>query len=82
MDTVRGNGRVCINALGRFAECIDRGEMETEISKWKGGVVFAATKSCSFAPSLCLCLPSGGKTRPRMSNAVIVVPGLSSRGVF
>jgi hypothetical protein len=82
VDTVRGNGRVCINALGRFAECIDRGEMETEISTWKGGVVFAATKSCSFAPSLCLCLPSGGKTRPRMSNAVIVVPGLSSRGVF
>ena len=82
MDMVRGNGRVCINALGRFAECIDRGEMETEISTWKGGVVFAATKSCSFAPSLCLCLPSGGKTRPRMSNAVIVVPGLSSRGVF
>ena len=81
MDTVRGNGRVCINALGRFAECIDRGEMETEISTWKGGVVFAATKSCSFAPSLCLCLPSSGKTRPRMSNAVIVVPGLSSRGV-
>ena len=81
MDTVRGNGRVCINALGRFAECIDRGEMETEISTWKGGVVFAATKSCSFAPSLCLCLPSGGKTRLRMSNAVIVVPGLSSRGV-